>query len=68
VSAASTFKQSGTDSLIAKLEARKTSSEVLSRANISVRDALKSKDDEARRVILKELKQMVVRKVLPYGT
>jgi hypothetical protein len=68
MSAASKSKQSGTDSLIAVLKARKTSTEVLSSANIRVRNALKSEDDEARRVIFKEIKRMVVRQVFPYGT
>ena len=42
---------------------RKTSTKVLSSANISVRDALRSQGDEAKRVILKELGQMITRKV-----
>jgi hypothetical protein len=53
--------------VIAMLEARKVSTEVLSSANISVRDALRTQGDEAKRVILKELKQMIDRKVFrPY--
>jgi Reverse transcriptase (RNA-dependent DNA polymerase) len=59
----STAKQSGADAVIAMLEERKASTEVLSSANISVRDALRTKGDEAKRVILKELKQMMDRKV-----
>lgn len=38
------------------LEERKKSTDVLSSAKISVRDALRTKGDEAKRVILKELK------------
>jgi hypothetical protein len=45
------------------LEERKSSTEVLSSANISVSDALRTKGVEAKRVILKELKQMIDRKV-----
>ena len=60
---ATTAKQSGVDAVIAMLEEKKSSTEVLSSANISVRDALRTKGDEAKRVILKELKQMLVRKV-----
>jgi hypothetical protein len=56
-------KLSGLETVIAMLEARKKATEVLSSANISVRDALRTRGDEARRVILKELKQMQVRKV-----
>ena len=56
-------KPSGLETVIAMLEARKKATEVLSSANISVRDALRTRGDEARRVILKELKQMLVRKV-----
>jgi Reverse transcriptase (RNA-dependent DNA polymerase) len=61
--AVTTTKQSGLDMVIAMLEERKSSTEVLSSANISVRDALRSQGDEAKRVILKELEQMVVRGV-----
>ena len=56
-------KQSGTDSVIDMLQERKASTEVLLSANISVRDALRSKGDETKRLILKELKQMLDRKV-----
>jgi hypothetical protein len=59
----STAKQSGGDAVIAMLEERKASTEVMSSANISVRDALRTKGGEAKRVILKELKQMIDRKV-----
>jgi hypothetical protein len=55
--------KSGTNEVIAMLEARKVSTEVLSSANISVRDALRTQGDEAKRVILKELKQMIDSKV-----
>jgi hypothetical protein len=55
--------KSGTNEVIAMLEARKVRTEVLSSANISVRDALRTQGDEAKRVILKELKQMIDRKV-----
>jgi hypothetical protein len=60
VSTTTTPKLSGTDAVIAMLEERKKSTEVLSSANVSVRDALRTQGDE---VILKELKQMVDRKV-----
>jgi hypothetical protein len=63
VSTTITPKLSGTDSVIAMLEGRKTSTEVLSSADVSVRDALRTQGDEAKRVMLKELKQMVDRKV-----
>jgi Reverse transcriptase (RNA-dependent DNA polymerase) len=56
-------KQSGVEMVIAMLEERKSSTEVLSSANISVRDALHTKGVEAKRMILKELKQMIDRKV-----
>ena len=59
----SATKQSGMDTVIAMLDERKTNTEVLSSANISVRDALRTQGDEAKRVILKELKQMLVRGV-----
>ena len=58
-----TSRQSGLDMVIAMLEERKSTTEVLISANISVRDALRTKGNEAKRVILKELKQMIVRKV-----
>jgi hypothetical protein len=61
VSTTITPKLSGTESVIVMLEGRKTSTEVLSSANVSVRDALRTQDDEAKRVMLKELKQMVDR-------
>ena len=54
-------KLSGLETVIAMFEARKKATEVLSSANISVRDALRTRGDEARRVILKELKQMLAR-------
>jgi hypothetical protein len=63
VSTTTTPKLSGTDAVIAMLEERTKSTEVLSSANVSVRDALRTQGDEAKRVILKELKQMVDRKV-----
>ena len=59
----SATKQSGVDMVIAMLEERKCNTEVLSSANISVRDALRTRGVEAKRVILKELKQMSDRKV-----
>ena len=51
--------KSGTNEVIAMLEARKVSTEVLSSANISVRDVRQTQGDEAKRVILKELKPMI---------
>ena len=58
-----TSKQSGVETVAAMLQQRKTSAEGVSSANISVRDALRTKGDEARRVILLELKQMLDRGV-----
>jgi hypothetical protein len=61
--AVTTTRQSGLDTIIAMLDERRTSTEVLISANISVRDALRTQGNEAKRVILKELKQMLVRDV-----
>lgn len=58
-----TTKPTGLELVIAMLEARKDSTEVLSSANISVKNALRTKGVEAERVIQKELKQMLDRRV-----
>jgi hypothetical protein len=63
VSTTSSPKLCGMEAVIAILEERKASTEVLSSANVSVRDALRTQGDEAKRVILKELKYMIDRKV-----
>jgi Reverse transcriptase (RNA-dependent DNA polymerase) len=60
----SATKQIGVDMVIAMLDERKCNTEVLSSANISVRDALRTRGVEAKRVILKKLKQMIDRKVI----
>jgi hypothetical protein len=46
---------SGVNTVLAILEQRKKDSSVLISGNISVRDALRTKGDEAKRVMLKEL-------------
>jgi hypothetical protein len=40
--------KTGTNEVIVMMEARKVSTEVLSSANISVRDALRTQGDEAK--------------------
>jgi hypothetical protein len=55
---------SGLNTVLAILEQRKKDTSVLTSGNISVRDALRTKGDEAKRVILKELQQMLTLRVI----
>jgi hypothetical protein len=55
---------SGVNTVLAILEQRKKDTSVLTSGNISVRDALRTKGDEAKRVILKELQQMLTLRVI----
>jgi Reverse transcriptase (RNA-dependent DNA polymerase) len=52
------------NTVLAILEQRKKNASVLTSGNISVRDALRTKGDEAKRVILKELQQMLTLRVI----
>jgi hypothetical protein len=55
---------SGVNTVLAILEQRKKDTSVLTSGNISVRDALRTKGDEAKSVILKELQQMLTLRVI----
>jgi phage I-like protein len=52
------------NTVLAILEQRKKNASVLTSGNISVRDALRTKGDEAKRVILKDIQQMLTLRVI----
>lgn len=55
---------SGMNTVLAIIGQRKMDTSVLASGNISIRDALRTKGDEAKRVILKEFQQMLTLKVI----
>jgi hypothetical protein len=58
-----TGRLSAVEMIVAMLEQRKRDTTVIGNANISVRDALRTRGDEAKRVIVKELQQMLDKRV-----
>jgi hypothetical protein len=58
-----TLSGSALETITAVLLQKKRESDIVPSANVSVRDALRTMGDEAKTVIIKELKQMIDRKV-----